>query len=228
MNRQARHAAFALAAIASAVATTTAVRAATVFDLTTEVVFCQEVFPPPQPGLPPLPGGGFCTPSPESPVGVGAFPWVGGLTYWRNVLYYYSFTYSDDGLSTGDSTFESARLSFTPQQPGAVSYAIHVQGAPADAFSIEGGPALVLGSNDHPDSFSGTIRVDVTSAGSGPGVFFGGITPVLSIDSASDGGIAPIPEPSTYVLLLAGLGVLGWTARRRSRRGLRTIKAGFS
>ena len=40
-------------------------------------------------------------------------------------------------------------------------------------------------------------------------MFFRGITPVLSIDSASDGGIAPIPEPSTFALSLAGLGAIG-------------------
>jgi hypothetical protein len=129
-------------------------------------------------------------------------------------LYYYSFTYSDDGQPTGDSTFESATLSFTPPQAG-VSYQITVLGAPADAFSIVSGPALVLGSNDHPDSFSGTIRVDVT--GGTPGLSFGGITPVLSIDSAQDGGITPVPEPSTYALLMAGLGVLGWKTRQRRR-----------
>ena len=28
-------------------------------------------------------------------------------------------------------------------------------------------------------------------------------------------GVAPIPEPETYALMLAGLGVLGWAARRR-------------
>jgi hypothetical protein len=217
MNRLARHAAFTLAAIASAVATTTAVRAETVFNLTTDFVFCQDVFPPPQPGLPPVPGGGICTPSPESPAGVGEFPWV-DRTYWRTVLYYYSFTYSDDGQPRGDSTFESATLSFTPQQAG-VSYQINVLGAPADAFSIVSGPALVLGNNDHPDSFSGTIRVDVTRGGATPGVSFGGITPVLSIDSAPDGGITPVPEPSTYALMMAGLGVLGWKTRQRRREG---------
>jgi hypothetical protein len=33
--------------------------------------------------------------------------------------------------------------------------------------------------------------------------------------------IAPIPEPETYALMLAGLGAIGWVARRRKlqRRG---------
>lgn len=32
------------------------------------------------------------------------------------------------------------------------------------------------------------------------------------------GSTQPIPEPETYVLLMAGLGVVGWMARRRGRR----------
>jgi hypothetical protein len=30
---------------------------------------------------------------------------------------------------------------------------------------------------------------------------------------------AAIPEPSTYALMLAGLGTIGWLKRRRRRRG---------
>ena len=33
------------------------------------------------------------------------------------------------------------------------------------------------------------------------------------------GNVSPIPEPATYALMLAGLGVLAWTARRRSSHG---------
>ena len=31
--------------------------------------------------------------------------------------------------------------------------------------------------------------------------------------------LAPVPEPQTYALMLAGLGVLGWAARRKQQRG---------
>jgi hypothetical protein len=31
--------------------------------------------------------------------------------------------------------------------------------------------------------------------------------------------VAAVPEPGTYAMLLAGLGMLGWTARRRQRQG---------
>jgi hypothetical protein len=33
----------------------------------------------------------------------------------------------------------------------------------------------------------------------------------------SNGGTPPIPEPETYALMLAGLGLMGWTVRRRQR-----------
>lgn len=35
----------------------------------------------------------------------------------------------------------------------------------------------------------------------------------------SDGGdVSPVPEPETYAMLLAGLGMLGWHARRRKQK----------
>ena len=33
----------------------------------------------------------------------------------------------------------------------------------------------------------------------------------------SQGGTPPIPEPETYALMLAGLGLMGWMVRRRQR-----------
>lgn len=35
--------------------------------------------------------------------------------------------------------------------------------------------------------------------------------------SASFTNVTPVPEPSTYALMIAGLGVIGWSARRRQR-----------
>ena len=39
-----------------------------------------------------------------------------------------------------------------------------------------------------------------------------------AIDAVSVLGPAPIPEPSTYALMLAGLGIVAYAARRRGRR----------
>ncbi len=46
-------------------------------------------------------------------------------------------------------------------------------------------------------------------------------TPGLGIDVAST--IAPVPEPETYALMLAGLGVLGFAARRRRGQALTAL-----
>ena len=42
----------------------------------------------------------------------------------------------------------------------------------------------------------------------------------LTVSTVPSGGnpITPVPEPETYAMLLAGLGLLGWTARRRQSR----------
>lgn len=56
---------------------------------------------------------------------------------------------------------------------------------------------------------------DFSGTGSGP-VDYG--VAVATSDTALDyvaGGVAPVPEPSTYALMVAGFGVLGWMARRR-------------
>jgi len=67
----------------------------------------------------------------------------------------------------------------------------------------------------------GSIGFNLSSALSGAGLF-------LYIGEVGDNGevagssiqvlSAPIPEPGTYALTLAGLGVLGWVVRRRQAR----------
>jgi len=38
--------------------------------------------------------------------------------------------------------------------------------------------------------------------------------------SVTTNGVAPVPEPQTYAMLLAGLGLLGFVARRRRQKGI--------
>jgi hypothetical protein len=73
-------------------------------------------------------------------------------------------------------------------------------------FNIGGGKVVDLWSNGN---FSG----------GGPGPVNYGVA-VATADTALDyvdGGVVAVPEPSGYVLMLAGLGVLGSIVRRRKR-----------
>ena len=73
-------------------------------------------------------------------------------------------------------------------------------------FDIGGGKVVDFWSNGN---FSGT----------GPGPVNYGVA-VATADTALDyvsAGVAAVPEPSSYALMLAGLGVLGSIVRRRKR-----------
>lgn len=91
--------------------------------------------------------------------------------------------------------------------------------------SYNGSPVVisVLGDN-HQVIESHTVSID-TPDGLNSGSFFG-ITrtsaDIRSISFSGQGLVAddvtfttPIPEPEAYAMLLAGLGLVGWTARRR-------------
>lgn len=60
------------------------------------------------------------------------------------------------------------------------------------------------------DDGSGTLQVSFQGRGGSQLNVMGKIT--------SLGPAAPVPEPGTYALMLAGLGLVGWIARRQGRR----------
>lgn len=72
-----------------------------------------------------------------------------------------------------------------------------------------------------------TIDVDTPDDSLNAGVFFGITRPTADIRSISFSGqglvaddvtfAAPEPEPEAYAMLLAGLGLTGWAARRRNK-----------
>ena len=82
-----------------------------------------------------------------------------------------------------------------------------------DVFAYSG--VTLLGSVSH--SSNGTV--DLTA--------YSGITSIFIDDSSTGAGMAydhfdfttaPVPEPETYAMMLAGLGLLGVAARRRKQR----------
>jgi hypothetical protein len=46
----------------------------------------------------------------------------------------------------------------------------------------------------------------------------GSATGSYELTLTAQGNLAPVPEPETYAMMLAGLGLLGLTARRRRRK----------
>jgi hypothetical protein len=65
-----------------------------------------------------------------------------------------------------------------------------------------------------PESQSGTLVFGIFASGPGTGSL------AFNFDLSTQGSISPIPEPESYAMLLAGLGLMGMMVRRRKYAGL--------
>lgn len=78
------------------------------------------------------------------------------------------------------------------------------------ADPVVGGLLLVFNSSNN--FYGNSINVLAWNGGSGPIVAIGNQRGVAGANFAA---LAPVPEPGSWALLLAGLGFMGWVARRR-------------
>jgi hypothetical protein len=78
---------------------------------------------------------------------------------------------------------------------------------------LGGGSASIVGITE-PFNFSGPLSLHVMGNALDNSSYGGGIT-VLA--SASTPPLSPVPEPETYAMMLAGLGLLGFAARRKAK-----------
>jgi hypothetical protein len=115
--------------------------------------------------------------------------------------------FSPDGTELFNSGSLTAPLSFADTFTGAGNSgfvfaldAAQAAAAQALAFSADFGANLI------------GLYANLSDATGGPETFF--------VASAGGGVTPPIPEPQTYALMLAGLGVVGFVAARRRRSGL--------
>jgi len=125
-------------------------------------------------------------------------------------------------LVTLDSLLNTVtvHLSFAGLSANASAGHIHC----CTAFAGAGSSGVAVGFTDFPAAMAGTYDKVFTLA---PASFTTVSTGIMAgkayvnLHNAAYGGgairgfLAPVPEPTTYALMLAGLGLIGWAAKRR-------------
>lgn len=118
-------------------------------------------------------------------------------------------------------TFDNMGLSVSPT-PGIITLSSVSNGATIDYWVI-GGNRGVYEAFDSAHVSLGSLAVDASSGDVlGTHSFLGAVasiewTGATGFSQISTLTISPVPEPETYAMLLAGLGLLGFAARRRQQ-----------
>jgi hypothetical protein len=141
-----------------------------------------------------------------APTSFNAFHAGAGLTSFDDA---FTFTLGTDGVTSGSVIDFSIPGLTGATFTGATLFA-GTPGAPGAAMAVASGTASSL-------AFSSTA----TPAGSYYFNVTGYVTPGVSLGAAYSGALsvvaAPVPEPESYAMLLAGLGVMGGIAMRRNK-----------
>lgn len=135
--------------------------------------------------------------------GAGSAGW--GVTHIEAGAFTDTFTFT--GLSDGVFSSSLVTIGFRPADNIDFT-SISVNG---QAYNLIGSGPGVEVANFSPQTLSGPIVLTVTGI-AGPALADG---TAISASYAGTANLAPVPEPETYALMLAGLGVVGMLGRRR-------------
>ena len=138
---------------------------------------------------------------------------------WLNSSSYYNFTNMAAG-ATLIVNFSGDSASFTGGYQAFDGYNVLFNFADATSLTIGTGfQANVLAPNASVTGGSGVINGSVVVSNWNSAVQINANHYFAATDVAGLTLAAAVPEPETYAMLLAGLGLVGFTARRRQRAG---------
>ena len=124
-------------------------------------------------------------------------------------------------INTSTDTLASASSSFNnPTITTKGSLGLDIQSTSGFEITSAGnafGAFNISGNNSNLKSHLYSVNL-ATGAAVEIGYFTGGVVSGLTSASVTQGPISAIPEPETYAMLLAGLGLLGFSARRKNTK----------
>lgn len=126
-------------------------------------------------------------------------------------LYYIDLDTGNDTLKRADSNFNGSAASPVPI---VVVGSLGLNVTDVSGFDISSSGTAFAALSLFGTTTSGLYTINLGSGAATLVGGFGNAPQLLGLTAAT----APIPEPETYALMLAGLGFVGWMARRRARR----------
>lgn len=161
-------------------------------------------------------------------MGVGTEVKLGALAITKAHTVTYTYLGQESGfIDAFYNLYVSGSKLLETDTPGVTSITQKVFSAGQLDFKFEGNTGLYaynVGNNWAPKTSIGLIGTDMTIKGSTYAYVIGyndsaGSATLGDWDDFVIGvNVAPIPEPETYAMLLAGLGLMGFVARRRKQR----------